>query len=430
MNEDPNDPRKPIGNPNKQGPSSPSTPGGAWTVASSVNSTTQQLQQQQQQVLPIDEERERLQRQVIQWGIASGTSLTAVTIVYVPSQVLLVFFVTMSIFMGLARSVYEAALLEVGQVQRRGIVQYLPESVVNTLTQVSFHQWMVDGTFFEENQHLLLYLIPGLNRDQLDAYVNRLVPRHRDSLHRQGLGHVFGESFMRLLVGNLQYEQQQRLNGAVPRRLDFQQQIVAESPSVLGDHEDENDDNMVGFEDVVSNQPQHRVFTWEEENARQQSASIQIQNGIFQGQLEQTQDNEEDNIDTESLESEDLEVDGQVILDAITRGMNTFSDMALDTVRTVSSNFFTGTPLRTGLTMGVASVSAGLLGIWAFSGGSSGSSRMPSSPPGSPSSPRGAPPSQVIYSSILASGATAGIMYVFQFGRSSGPPGNDPSKTP
>jgi hypothetical protein len=400
MKEDPNDPRKPIGPPGKG--DEPPTPAGDLTCASSVHSGSGQ-----QQIVSVEEQRRRLQRQVVQWGIASGTSITAVTVAFVPAQVIMAFFITLSLFLGFAWSVYERARLEALQIRRRGVAGYLPESMVEQLTNTSFHDFMTDGAFWQENQYLLLYLIPGVTNQQLDAYVNRLVPRHRNVLRRQGVGHMFGEGFMRLLVGETPPTQ------PVPRRLDFQ-------PASAGEEDAASQLEVDGEEhDVTSSvsdytrfwgtqPPEERLFSWTREpaspssTARQELAIVPIR--------ESTNENSE-SIEEEDNDEEDLTMDGRVIMDAITGGVSSISNVALNMVGGSTVGYFTRTPLRAGLTLTAASLGVGLLGMWT-GGVSTERIRMPSR--------SSLPSSPILYSSVLASGATAGIMYIFQLGRGGG----------
>lgn len=81
-----------------------------------------------------------------------------------------------------------------------GLLRYLPESLRVLLTETSLHQWMVEGTFVLEYRHLLLYLIPGIEEDQLMEFINRLPPRHRDVLLQPGLGRLIPPSAMRHFI--------------------------------------------------------------------------------------------------------------------------------------------------------------------------------------------------------------------------------------
>jgi hypothetical protein len=406
MKEDPNDPRKPIGPPGKG--DEPPTPAGDLTCASSVHSGSGQ------QIVSVEEQRQRLQRQIVQWGIASGTSITAVTVAFVPAQVIMAFFIILSLFMGFAWSVYERARLEALQIRRRGVADYLPESMVEQLMNTSFHDFMTDGAFWEENQYLFLYLIPGVTNEQLDAYVNRLVPRHRNVLRRQGLGHIFGEGFMRFLVGEARYYDEVVPSPPpqpVPRRLDFQPASASEEDAASQLEEDgEDHDVRSSVSDYTRfwgiQPPEGRFFSWTEEpvspssTARHELANVPIR--------ESTNENSE-SIDDE--DEEDLTMDGQVIMDAITGGWGSISNMALNMAGSSTVGFFTRTPIRAGLTVTAASLGVGLLGMWT-GGVSTERLRMPSR--------SSLPSSPILYSSVLASGAAAGIMYIFQLGRGGG----------
>ncbi|KAL7495525.1 hypothetical protein ACHAWT_007221 [Skeletonema menzelii] len=84
--------------------------------------------------------------------------------------------------------------------QPLGLLRYLPDSLRILLTETSIHQWMVEGTFVQEYRHLLLYLIPGIEEEQLMEFINRLPPRHRDVLLQPGLGRLIPPSTMRHFI--------------------------------------------------------------------------------------------------------------------------------------------------------------------------------------------------------------------------------------
>jgi len=88
------------------------------------------------------------------------------------------------------------ARYELEMEQPLGLLRYLPESLRVLLTETSIHQWMVEGTFVQEYRHLLLYLIPGIEEEQLMEFINRLPPRHRDVLLQPGLGRLIPPSTM------------------------------------------------------------------------------------------------------------------------------------------------------------------------------------------------------------------------------------------
>lgn len=81
-----------------------------------------------------------------------------------------------------------------------GLLRYLPDSLRVLLTETSIHQWMVEGTFWMEYRHLMLYVIPGIEPEQLMTFINRLPPRHRDVLLQPGLGRLLPPSTMRHFI--------------------------------------------------------------------------------------------------------------------------------------------------------------------------------------------------------------------------------------
>ncbi|CAJ1944277.1 unnamed protein product [Cylindrotheca closterium] len=443
MDEDPNDPRKPIGGLGGKDMGPWNSPGGDATCASSVQSGDDDQNGEEEhvevnEVVSIEQQRQVLQRQMMQWGIASGTSITAVTVAFVPIQVIVAFFIVVSLFLGFSFSVFQRLRLEAIDLRRRGVAGYLPEGIVNTLVNRSFHDQIVHSpNFWEENGFFLLYLIPGLNEEQLNAYVNRLVPRHQHVLRRPGLGHFVGPGFMRLLLGEERYAEQvpqvEQEARPVPRRLEL---ATAEVASNLGDDEipqiEEVEEEQRQQEDGTQTtqrttgsdfsrfwgtpQPIGRVFSWNEEPAagsssassQERSANIPLQPqdlaaAILPGSTEE-----------EAIENA---LDVEILREAIFGGIDSITNGVRNAVGNMAVGFFTGTPLRTGMSVTAATVGIGYFSMWL--GGGVGSDRMHMPRSSMPSNP-------AIYSSFLASGATAGIMYFFQVGRSSGGPGHNP----
>ena len=66
------------------------------------------------------------------------------------------------------------------------LFDYLPESLQNYLNNTSLHEAMTDDSSFLENRWYLLYFIPGLTPEQINALVARLPQRHRDMAHGPG----------------------------------------------------------------------------------------------------------------------------------------------------------------------------------------------------------------------------------------------------
>lgn len=121
-------------------------------------------------------------------------------------------------------------------VNGRGIGDYLPSWLFSMLVEDSIHEQMLDDSFALEWRHMALYMMPGLSRQQIDAFVDRLPRRHRDFLLRPGVGHVLGHDFMQLILGRERFPEHAMVEPAAnataadvlpppmpnnPRRLDF-----------------------------------------------------------------------------------------------------------------------------------------------------------------------------------------------------------------
>jgi hypothetical protein len=104
-----------------------------------------------------------------------------------------------------------------------------PESSLwQTLTRTTLHEYMTDDSFAMEYRYLLLYFIPGITPQQLNAYIDRLDPRHRDLLRRPGgIGQaLLGPTAMRAIMGRRPWE-------ALIQQAQQQQQQPHESPLLL-----------------------------------------------------------------------------------------------------------------------------------------------------------------------------------------------------
>jgi hypothetical protein len=55
---------------------------------------------------------------------------------------------------------------------------------------------------------LAIYFVPGISEEQINNYIRRLAPQRRDFLNRRGLGYLFGNGFMRALIGENRWRQQ------------------------------------------------------------------------------------------------------------------------------------------------------------------------------------------------------------------------------
>jgi hypothetical protein len=135
-------------------------------------------------------------------GLLSAGSFGTFLFLLLPYYALLALGLFWISTLALFYTIYRISILEWNTIiQGRGIGDYLPASIYEQLTSTTLHEWMTDPTFFNEYRHLLLYFIPGITQQQLDAYLARLHPRHVQTLNRPGLGHFLGDEFMRIVVG-------------------------------------------------------------------------------------------------------------------------------------------------------------------------------------------------------------------------------------
>lgn len=113
-------------------------------------------------------------------------------------------------------------------IQGRGIGDYLPPSIYSRLTELTLHEWMQDTSLTLEYRHLMLYFVPGITQERLDEYVDALSPRHRNNLRRRGLGHLLGDDFMRLIMGNERFRLHVLQNQPRPTELRLPPSLPAE----------------------------------------------------------------------------------------------------------------------------------------------------------------------------------------------------------
>jgi hypothetical protein len=160
--------------------------------------------------------------------LLTGTSLLSIAAflyVVMPLTALmgLLVFVSSSTMLSYTAMQYARQTIQAIQAGR-GIGDYLPAWLMETLTQQTVHEFMTDPAFALEYRHLLLYFLP-LGEDQRDAFIGRLAPNHLEALQRPGLGNLLGPDFMRIIVGQerlpsspttLFLQQQQQLLTAVP----------------------------------------------------------------------------------------------------------------------------------------------------------------------------------------------------------------------
>jgi len=345
-----------------------------------------------------------MQRQVLHLGLASSGAMSIFVISVVPLNILMgvtvVFLLWLSFFYRLFQMMqrdYQTAL------RGRGLGDLLPESWYDQLVNVSFHDFMTDGTFARENQHFLLYFIPGVSVERLNAYVERLVPRHRRALQRPGLGNFLGEGFMRHIIGEegLAERQEVTTRRLVPRRLELEP-VNEDAASRLGD-DDEDDARLWGN------------ITSETEAVEAATRAAVIEADQFS------------HVDSDSEENEeDLDSDEAVVIDAAISGAMTYFNWALDVTRqSVSSSIIRSASRAVQAMMGLGAFGAGvgLFGIWAGFW-TTQDLRLPRQMPRQAST--------IFMSSTIASGATAGLFVLFGWSHPPAPPSppSEPQKKP
>jgi hypothetical protein len=326
--------------------------------------------------------------------------------------------VVMALWLSLLFKLYQRARLEYqSMITGQGIGRFLPQSLYDQLVNVSFHDWMVNGTFVQENQHYLLYFIPGLSPEQLNQHVSNLLPRHRRALQRPGLGNFLGPQFMRLLVGDQGMAEREGLEPrVVPRRLELEARGSQDDHSVddeaSGFGDDEDGDPAAQFarfwgaepadssEDDNDDSP--RAVTENSTEVAPATTDVKKIEDDDKVKEEGKQENEED----EEEELEDLRINEQVLWTAAFDGISIYSNLALGFARqrvTSSVGMFSGALVRTTLGVGALAIGAGLFGLWSGHWDRNSMPRMQF----------GWPSSSILISSTLSSGVTAGLFVMF-----------------
>mmetsp|Transcript_6777 Transcript_6777/g.19621 ORF Transcript_6777/g.19621 Transcript_6777/m.19621 type:complete len:617 (+) Transcript_6777:361-2211(+) len=180
----------------------------------------------------VRERRRNNLRQLQQLGIATGVTFSMFLYLLVPTALLM----SMILFGGVSAAfmarlaVYLQWEFNRSILEGRGIGDYLPQGMYEALTSSSLNDILTDpdGIFgvSEHMPYILLYMIPGLTREQRDAYVGQLSPHHQRLLRNEHglLGYLHnrnrhlnpnnGEAssfLMRLLMGDERLRQQQQL---------------------------------------------------------------------------------------------------------------------------------------------------------------------------------------------------------------------------
>ena len=377
--------------------------------------------------------RDVTRRHVLHLGLASSGAAAALVVSVVPLHILIglmtVFLLWLSFLyqvFQLMRSEYHRAL------EGQGLGNLLPASWYESLVHTSFHEFMTDGAFARENQHFLLYFIPGLSRDQLEDYLERLVPRHRRRLHRPGLGNFLGEGFMRHVIGDQGMAELPRPRRqsegiqAVPQRLTLP---VTDAQEPNPPH---SDDTTSGFGEEPA------TTSSSDNNARRlipRRLDLEVINEDVASRLGDDDEGEDaawgvtstaplvirtavdlDTASSSSEDSEDLAREEEIVVEAAVTGAVSFFTFALGYSQHAMANSVVNTGrslFRATLGLGLVSVGAGALGIWS----------------GYLSPQDIQLPTQwtretrnMVMSSTIASGATAGLFMLLGYSRSPSPP--------
>jgi hypothetical protein len=367
-----------------------------------------------------------LTNQITQLAIASGGSMLVLILATVPIPILVGMIIVLAIWFRLLVKLYQRAILEYQNlVQGRGVSQYLPESMTSSLIHTSIHDWMMDPSFMQEHAYLALYFIPGINAQQMELYVNQLLPRHQQLLRRPGLGHLLGNDFMRLLVGENRGGNQNQgaamddgvSAGMVPRRLELLSEhhhhdaaSQEEDPSDLDPDDPESQyARFFGLEPGNGDEPQYTT----------PMASAVVTEATFETEGSQDEHDKEDKSDNDN-DAEDPTLEMTILTDAVSAGINNYYnmayDMAVDSAVSVTTVLTRTIITRTSWTLtlvGAGIATLGLLagvydlqGLW---------QSMPFLGGDRPSGQRlvSFPSSSLLMSTTLASAGTASLMMMF-----------------
>lgn len=181
-----------------------------------------------------------LEQQLIVVGVLAATSFGALLVLVLPISALMALGMCVSSVCVFFYLLSRMILLEWRNVvQGRGIGDLLPQFVYDQLTGTSLNEWLSDVTLYLEWRFLLLYFIPGISQEQLEAYLERLPLRHQQILNRPGLGQFFGEDFMRIIMG----ESRWNLPPADPQRQDLATEHASRRLVFEPDDDDDDDDD-------------------------------------------------------------------------------------------------------------------------------------------------------------------------------------------
>jgi hypothetical protein len=316
-------------------------------------------------------QRSMLEQQVYMLALLSAGSFGTFLLILLPYSALLALGFFVSSICALFYVFYRILMLEWNSiVQGRGIGEYLPTSIYEQLTSTTLHEWMADPTFFNEYRHLLLYFIPGITQEQLDSYLARIHPRHVQTLNRPGLGHFFGDEFMRIVMGESRWTPS----------------VANTSRRLLFDFDDENSSVGLDVTDLAGDEEPARFL-----------GSVQSREIVVASRSTVTAAEEQRLIDEE----------GAILTDAVSTATVAYSYMAAEiltgyTLQAVE--YASAIVIGTGVSLTSGAVGIGLWGWWL---GVYHPSRISAPRPHFPTS-------RTLMSSAIVGGASASLMLLFR----------------
>jgi hypothetical protein len=408
---------------NQTPPRTPPPAGSTTTTAGSSIRT---------ELVVTNEDRERVSAQIRRLTIASGGSLAVFVVSVIPLPIVAGMLVVLSTFMALFYKLYERALVEYQIIlQGQGFGQFLPDSIYDQLVNMSFHEWMVEGTFVQEWSFLMLYMMPGITREQIEAYIDRLIPRHRQLVRRRGLGYFLGETFMRHIVGDrnnmiIRPISDQAVSSSpeaapvvVPRRLTLENEQEEDEASELDPNDADQYARFLGFGTNETTTPRFS------ESDTPAGTNMTTSTVATSEDDETTSDNQaganpEKNNNNER--NDDLAGEFSLVTDAFFTSLTYYYgmayDMALNSMSSISRSYL----FRASLAVTVASLGVGAFGIYSGTYSPRDFSRSfqdftRSFQQGFGGVRPSYPSPSILLSSALASGGTATIMLMFGFRR-------------
>ena len=147
--------------------------------------------------------------QVVLASGTSGLAFVSFLCATLPVSALVSFVLLVLSLIALAFLIYARILDEWNRLLNgRGIGDFLPQSLYQLLAEESFHHFMTNNDAYLEHRYLLLYFLPGLSPDEIERYVARLAPRHRERVMRPGLAQFLPnrDFVMTVLMGRQRWQ--------------------------------------------------------------------------------------------------------------------------------------------------------------------------------------------------------------------------------